>query len=137
MPKGLRWAAAAYNVGEVIEGFMKLALLLTLGVLLAIFPAAGQAPKTPPAGDPDFASQRGPAGSWERDQLKKLQDQQKAERQKLLKADTDKLLALATELKDQVDKTNQNVLSLDVVRKAEEIEKLAKHIKTNMRDQMR
>ena len=116
---------------------MKLAFLLTLGVLLAFFPAIGQAPKTPPAGDPQFAPQRGPTGTWEQDQVKKMQQQQRTERQKQMKADTDKLLALATELKTQVDKTNENVLSLDVVRKAEEIEKLAKHIKTNMRDQMR
>ena len=55
------------------------------------------------------------------------------ERQAALKADTDKLVKLAGELKDYVDKTNENVLSLDVVRKAEEIEKLAHSVKDKMK----
>ncbi len=54
-------------------------------------------------------------------------------RQALLKADTDKLLKLAVELKDSVDKSNENVLSLDVVKKAEEIEKLAHSVKDKMK----
>jgi hypothetical protein len=74
---------------------------------------------------------------WQREQMRKMQKEQKALRHKQLHADTDKLLELATELKASVDKTNEQVLSLDVVKKAEEIEKLAKHIKTNMRDEMR
>jgi hypothetical protein len=55
------------------------------------------------------------------------------ERQKRLVADTDKLLALATDLKAQVDKTNQNTLSVDVIKKAEEIEKLAHSVKERMK----
>ncbi len=50
-----------------------------------------------------------------------------------LKKDTDKLLELATELKLQVDKSNEHTLSVDVVRKAEEIEKLARSVKEKMR----
>jgi|SRR5947209_5890745 len=55
------------------------------------------------------------------------------ERQQKLKEDTEKLLKLANELKESVDKTNENVLSLEVVRKAEEIEKLAKSVKERMK----
>lgn len=55
------------------------------------------------------------------------------ERQKELKADTEKLLELATELKQFVDKTNSSVLSVDVIHKAEEIEKLAKKVKEKMK----
>ena len=51
------------------------------------------------------------------------------ERQKRLVADTEKLLALATSLKTDVDKTDKNILSLDVIRRTEEIEKLAKTIR--------
>jgi hypothetical protein len=50
-----------------------------------------------------------------------------------LKRDTDKLLQLATELKQNVDKANEHTLSLDVLKKAEEIEKLAKSVKEKMR----
>ena len=64
-----------------------------------------------------------------RDNEKKLNKQRQAD----LKKDTDKLLDLATELKKYVDKSNENVLSLDVLRKAEEIEKLAKSVKDKMK----
>lgn len=55
-------------------------------------------------------------------------------RQADLKNDTDRLFALATELKTAVDKTNENMLSLDVVRKADEVEKLAKKVKEKMKE---
>lgn len=63
-------------------------------------------------------------------------EQEKArndERQKKLIADTDKLLALATELKANVDKSDKNTMSVDVIRKAEEIEKLARSVKEKMK----
>jgi hypothetical protein len=47
--------------------------------------------------------------------------------------DTTKLLALANELKVAVDKSNKDTLSLDVVRKADEIEKLAHSVKERMK----
>ena len=55
------------------------------------------------------------------------------ERQKRLVADTEKLLALATDLKAQVDKTNKDTLSVDVIKKADEIEKLAHSVKERMK----
>jgi len=55
-------------------------------------------------------------------------------RQQNIKTDTDKLLQLATELKESVDKSNENMLSLDVVRKADEVEKLAKKIREKMKE---
>jgi len=55
------------------------------------------------------------------------------ERQAEIKRDTDKLLKLATELKQYVDKTNADMLSLDVLKKAEEIEKLAHNVKERMK----
>jgi hypothetical protein len=55
------------------------------------------------------------------------------ERVAALKTDTDKLLKLSVELKEYVDKSNENVLSLDVIKKAEQIEKLAKSVKDKMK----
>jgi hypothetical protein len=55
------------------------------------------------------------------------------ERVAALKHDTDKLLRLSVELKDSVDKSDENVLSLDVIKKAEEIEKLAHSVKEKMK----
>ena len=52
------------------------------------------------------------------------------ENEKDIKKKVDKLYDLATELKAEVDKTDSSkVLSLNMVRKAEEIEKLARDIK--------
>ena len=64
---------------------------------------------------------------------KELEKRANLDRHLHLKTDTDKLFKLATELKDQVDKSNQNILSLDVIKKAEEIEKLAHSVKEKMR----
>jgi type VI protein secretion system component VasF len=55
------------------------------------------------------------------------------DRQKHIVDETTKLLQLATELKAAVDKSNKNELSLDVVKKADDIEKLAHDVKQRMR----
>ena len=55
------------------------------------------------------------------------------ERQAEIQHDTEKLLKLATELKDYVGKTDEHILSLDVIKKAEEIEKLAHDVKEKMK----
>lgn len=68
-----------------------------------------------------------------------MQEQQarsrNTDRQKRLVEDTDKLLVLATQLKQDVAKTNKDVLSVDVIRKADEIEKLAHSVKERMKGQ--
>lgn len=56
------------------------------------------------------------------------------ERRSELKRDTDKLVALAAELKQNVDKTNANILSMDVIKKAQEIQKLAKSVQDKMKN---
>ena len=49
-----------------------------------------------------------------------------------LAADTKRLYQLAIELRAEVAKTNKDTLSLTVVNKTEEVEKLAKSLKTRM-----
>jgi hypothetical protein len=55
-------------------------------------------------------------------------------RQQDIRTDTDKLFQLANELKDAVDKSNEHLLSLEVVRKADEVEKLAHRVKEKMKE---
>ena len=55
------------------------------------------------------------------------------ERQKKLKDDVNKLLTLSTELKADVDKTSKDQISLEAMRKAAEIEKLAHSIQSRMK----
>ncbi|MFT4113199.1 hypothetical protein [Silvibacterium sp.] len=64
----------------------------------------------------------------------KLARQRNSDRQQKIVDDTARLLTLAQELKSEVEKSNKDQLSIDVVKKAEEIEKLAKTVKEKMRD---
>jgi hypothetical protein len=52
-----------------------------------------------------------------------------AEPRNQLAGDSARLLKLAAELKAEVDKTNKDVLSVTVIRKADEIEKLTRAMK--------
>ena len=56
------------------------------------------------------------------------------DRHKRLEDDAGKLHALSTELKTEVDKANKDELSLEVMRKAAEIEKLAHDVQSRMKN---
>ncbi len=71
--------------------------------------------------------------AWIRHREEKQAQLRNTDRQKRLVADTDKLLALATDLKAQVDKSTKDTLSVDVIKKADEIEKLAHSVKERMK----
>ncbi len=88
------------------------------------------------AQNPNSRDQRSPAEiEWENQQKLNAQKKLNEQRQQDIKTDTDKLLQLATQLKQYVDKTNENTLSVDVIKKAEEIEKLAHTVKDKMKGQ--
>jgi hypothetical protein len=78
----------------------------------------------------DPSDDSNPMSAHRADQQEKLRN---TDRQKRLVADTDKLLSLATDLKQQVDKTTKDTMSVDVIKKAEEIEKLAHSVKERMK----
>jgi len=69
------------------------------------------------------------AGSIEAQQAR----MRNSDRQRQLVDDTQRLLSLANELKTEVDKSDKNTLSLEVIRKADEIEKLAHNVKEKMK----
>jgi len=54
-------------------------------------------------------------------------------RKKMIADESTVLLKLAMDLKSEVDKTNQDTLSLNVIRKADAIEKLAHDVKEKMK----
>lgn len=56
------------------------------------------------------------------------------DRHKRLAADVERLLALSNELKSDVDKANKDELSVEVIRKAAEIEKLAHDVQSRMKN---
>lgn len=56
-----------------------------------------------------------------------------SQRKKQISDDSTQLLAMALALKAEVDKTNKDVLSLNVIRKADEIERLAHSVKERIK----
>lgn len=58
----------------------------------------------------------------------------KTQHQTQLEEDTARLLVLANELKAEMDKSTKDTLSLGVIKKAEEIEKLAKKVRGEMKE---
>jgi len=139
------WAIARCE-GAVRTTLFTLTLLL---VSLLVSASGAQAPARPgsqptPQSDPQSNPQTHPQPSdhptisSSGDEIRERQAQELArkanrDRQSALRSDTDKLLKLAVELKDYVDKSNENVLSLAVMKKADEIEKLARSVKDKMK----
>jgi hypothetical protein len=88
-----------------------------------------------PAPSPPWASQI-PSTSQKPDNTPGTEQQDKmrnAARQKRLLTDTDKLLSLTTDLKTQVGKSTPGTLPVDIIKKVDEIEKLAHGMKERMR----
>lgn len=109
-----------------------LSLLLIRAVLWLAIPAVAQTRLPPPPPPPNSMPAAGSDELRER-QAKEAAKKANLQRQEALKRDTEKLYKLATELKDSVDKSDENVLSLDVLKKAEEIEKLARSVREKMK----
>lgn len=104
-----------------------LVVLLTTGLSYAQTTVAPPAPPEPQFPEPQRDDKT--IRELQRKQLK-IANQK---RFKELKRDTDKLLQLATDLKLAVDRANENTLSLEVLKKASEIEKLSKEVQKKMR----
>jgi len=117
---------------EVLVRNSFLVFLLSLFLTLSCFARQADSNVPRPGQDPQFGREREKDPTEEkieRDREKAMNKQ----RQTSLQKDTDRLLQLATELKEYVDKSNEHMLSLDVIKKAEEIEKLAKSVKGKMK----
>ena len=112
---------------------------LSIGLLLAVQGTAqSQNRPSNPAAQGSHTVPADPVanGNGDESQDRMFRDMAKKanlERQAALKNDTEKLLKLAEELKASVDKSSASVLSLEVLKKAEEIEKLARSVKDKMK----
>lgn len=107
--------------------------LLLTSVLLAMSLLSSAQNVPPPTGLPPINDQTGQDQRTQNRIEREMAKKAAKERQAAIKRDTDKLLELATQLKESVDKSSEDTLSLDVVKKAEEIEKLAKSVKDKMK----
>lgn len=96
-------------------------------IVFLVLPLVSAQQLPPPFGPPRQKDEQ--REQAEKDMAKRANKQRQAD----IKRDADRLLKLATELKQAVDKSNENVLSMDVIKKAEEIEKLAHNVKEKMK----
>ena len=113
----------------------QMAWIFSIGLLLLFSGSAvgqGRTGSAPPLRT-DPLGVTGNADESERRMARDMAKKANLERQAQLKTDTEKLLKLSQELKDYVDKSNENMLSLNVLKKAEEIEKLARSVKDKMK----
>jgi len=109
---------------------MRSSTALSLIAFLLMTSAALSAPQqNPPFGPPPPKDEQ--REQIEKDMAKKANKQRQAE----IRRDSEQLLKLATELKQYVEKSNENILSIEVLRKSEEIEKLAHSVKEKMKGQ--
>lgn len=112
--------------------------LLCLAVPCMAPRAEGQISGTTPQASQSAPGGRSPLGVEPPDPLApgaaaRMQHMREDERHKRLIADTARLVALSNELKEEVDKAGKDELSVAVVRKAAEIERLAKDVRERMR----
>ncbi len=101
------------------------ALLLSLAATLGLGLAQreGPPPVLPPAQAPDI---RLPNGKSQRDEILKAEHEQNIK-------DAARLADLAQELREDLEKQDRFVLSLETLKKTEDIEKLAKKIRSRLR----
>jgi hypothetical protein len=119
----------------------KYVVVLILSLTLFAIPAKSQSRRTPLNAvqvQKIAAEREATNNAFSSDQHQQLEQELVArvvaDRQSQLRLDTEKLVALTAELKQHVDKAGANVLSMDVIKKAQEIQKLAKSVQDKMRN---
>lgn len=138
------WRAETRGLSDVIHivRWFSCACILLLAPLTANAQGNSQTPLTNPPPRPTGillpAANRPPDANDQmemRDQQSKTQNYAaaNAERKKQIADDTAKLLKLVADLKAEVDKTSKDTLSLNIIRKADEIEHLAHNVKEKMK----
>lgn len=110
----------------------KAILVLAMIVAIAAFHAGTLSAVS--SAPPQIGQPRSEQSQVEREMEERRLKEANKKRQEEIRDDTQKLFQLAGELKDAVDKSNEHVLSLDVVKKAEEVEKLARKVKEKMKE---
>jgi hypothetical protein len=118
---------------EDTMGSQTVAAALSIWLMLAAVGSVQSQNSRPGAQLPIVKTDFIPAGSITDEMQQRLRKQANVERQARMKADTEKLFQLAEELKSSVGKSNENILSMEVMKKANEIEKLARSVREKMK----
>jgi uncharacterized membrane protein YhiD involved in acid resistance len=127
----MRW----FDANSVWRKSLFTLAFLALVFALAVAQQTPQLPRQVPTTPGQAASQgdENDNDSMARRTLELQAMRRNSQRQQDIVNDTNKLLDLAQQLKAEVDKSSKDQLSISVVKKAEEIEKLAKSVKEKMK----
>jgi hypothetical protein len=109
-------------------------LILSAAVSLSAPASAQQGSPAPATDKPAEGGSSKPAGAHGEPSPAKTPLTPEEKKRADLQADTEKLYKLTQELKAEVAKSNKDTLSVPVVKKAQEIERLAKSIKERSRN---
>ncbi|MDX2151785.1 MAG: hypothetical protein SFV54_13685 [Bryobacteraceae bacterium] len=101
---------------------MKRRISILFALLLVV--ATAQAPRSRNPAEPEDV--RLPSGKLQSDEILKVEHEKNLE-------DAAQLLRLAEELKAELEKNDRHVLSLGAIKKTEELEKLAKRVRSRLR----
>jgi hypothetical protein len=136
----MRRRVAGQSVGRMLVclvgmGFMMAGVAARAGESAGVQRSTGSTPAAPAAANPSFGIEHDPSDpTYARMQEKQIASAA-TDRHKRMVADADKLLELATELKQDVDGTTKDEMSVPTIKKAAEIEKLAHDVKERMKGQ--
>ncbi len=108
-----------------------LSVLIVLSLLLASMSYGTETMSAVPR-DPQIGTQT-PPDPLEKQAEKQRDREMQRQRYIDLKKRAERLLEVATELKQYVDRAGDNVMSLEVLKKAQEMEKLSKDLQKRMK----
>jgi len=106
---------------------------VVLCLCAAVSATAQSSQAAPPASNQPVSTQASPTQPASTDKPAAPPPSADTERKKRLADESAHLLQLANDLKAEVDKTNKDMLSVAVIRKAEEIERLARSLKEKLK----
>jgi hypothetical protein len=82
---------------------------------------------------PQIPTEKAPKSDAEVRAERQLEKERQKQRWQDIRKRSEQLLEIATELKQYVDKSGENVMSIEVIRKAEQMEKLSKDLQRKMK----
>jgi predicted methyltransferase len=124
----IEWSAAMVGLEAFMNsisnapGLRFFVLTLALAVGTVVFPAVAQ------------QETEDPFDQLHQDTRAKMEKERRDGEWKKLKEDTDKLFQATSALRDLVEKSNKDTLSLQILKKTEELEKILKDIKRRAKD---
>jgi hypothetical protein len=82
---------------------------------------------------PQVPTEKVPKSEAQERAERQLEKERQKQRWQDIRKRSEQLLEIATELKQYVDKSGENVMSIEVIKKAEQMEKLSKDLQRKMK----